>query len=42
MVKYSDKYDAFYQRVKTALRPLLLKTRSTRDIVIAEAGNNCV
>ncbi|EAW19529.1 Ankyrin repeat protein [Aspergillus fischeri NRRL 181] len=40
MVKYSDQYDALYQRVKTALRPLLLEARSTRGIVIAEAGNN--
>jgi hypothetical protein len=39
MVKYSDQYDAFYQRVRTALRPLLLKARKTRDM-IAEAGNN--
>ncbi|GFF70323.1 ankyrin-1 [Aspergillus lentulus] len=40
MVKYSDQYDALYQRVRTALRPLLLKARNTRDIVTAEAGNN--
>ncbi|KAF7118670.1 hypothetical protein CNMCM5793_008208 [Aspergillus hiratsukae] len=40
MVKYSDQYDALYQRAKTALRPLLLKARSMRNSMSVEPGNN--
>ncbi|KAH7001010.1 hypothetical protein EDB80DRAFT_83814 [Ilyonectria destructans] len=41
MVKYSNEYDRFYERVKTALRPLVSRSQSKSDVGSTEVGSGC-